>query len=81
MMRPPLRPLHSDDLLSPAKLMIFGRWDTDALRASLVPGQEHSLKVSEDGLMMDGHHRILVLRLRDVEVDALPRELWKAAGA
>ena len=28
-----------------------------------------------DGTVLDGHHRIVVLRERDVSVDALPREV------
>jgi hypothetical protein len=76
---PTLRPLHTDDSLSRAKLAALERLTTEALVASLTPGQEHSLKVRADGTMMDGHHRIFVLRSRGFEVDALRRELWNGA--
>ena len=43
---------------------------------SLRPGQAGALKVKRDGTMIDGHHRIKVLRDRGVDVDTLPRELF-----
>jgi hypothetical protein len=51
------------------------RLSTEALKLSLVPGQEHCLKTRPDGTILDGHHRIHVLRQRGVDVDALPREI------
>jgi len=54
---------------------MFARLDTDALKSSLAPGHEHCLKTRPDGTMLDGHHRIHVLRMRQVDVDALPREV------
>ena len=77
--RPPLRPLHGDATLSRAKIAFFERWTIEALVGSLAPGQEHSLKVQADGTMMDGHHRILVLRSRDILVDDLSREIWRTS--
>ena len=72
---PPLKPLHPDSSLSPAKLAKYGNWTDQELIDSLQPGQQHSLKVRPDGTMVDGHHRIKLLRQRGVKVDALPREL------
>jgi hypothetical protein len=72
---PPLKPLHPDDSLSQAKLAQLDRLSTDALKVSLLPGQEHCLKVSPDGAILDGNHRIYILRKRKVNVDALPREI------
>jgi hypothetical protein len=73
--RPPLKPLHAQQMLSGAKLAIFDRMTSDALKDSLAPGHEHSLKTRPDGTMLDGHHRIHVLRCRSELVDSLPREV------
>jgi len=72
---PPLRSLHSDRDLSPPKLAYFERQKTDALIQSLALGQAASLKARPDGTILDGHHRIFILRKRGVDVDALPREV------
>ncbi len=42
---------------------------------SLKPGKPGSLKVQPNGTIMDGHHRIHILRERGVDVDALPRDI------
>lgn len=70
----PLKSLHSDSSLSQPKLVTFRKLSTEDLIDSLRPGGPGALKVKADGTIMDGHHRIYVLRERDVEVDALPRE-------
>jgi hypothetical protein len=75
---PPLKPLHSDQTLSEVKLAVFERMTSDALKRSLAPGLEHCLKTRPDGAMLDGHHRIFVLRRRDEDVNALPREVLVA---
>lgn len=72
---PPLKPLHSDADLVKSKLEYFGNLSTDDLKTSLQSGQNHALKTRPDGTILDGHHRIAVLRSRDVNVDALPREI------
>jgi len=71
---PELRPLHPDSSLSQAKLEPFNRISTEILEHSLQPGRKDSLKVRPDGTILDGHHRIKILRSRGVDVDALPRE-------
>jgi len=71
----PLRPLHPDASLSPAKLREMEGLTTDVLQNSLLPGQKDSLKTRPDGTILDGHHRIYILRRRGVDVDALPREI------
>ena len=53
----------------------MGRLATDVLERSLIPGQQHSLKTRPDGTILDGHHRIHVLRERGIDVDSLPREI------
>ena len=70
---PPLKPLHSELIRS--KLAIIEKLSTAALKESLAPGQEHSLKTRPDGTMLDGHHRVHVLRERGETVDTLPREV------
>jgi hypothetical protein len=72
---PPLVPLHPDSSLSPAKLEQYSKASTPELIESLRPGQAGSLKVRPDGTMVDGHHRIKVLRDCGVDVEALPREI------
>ncbi len=71
----PLKPLHPEITLIPSKLAAFSELPTEVLIASLGPGRPGSLKTRSDGTILDGHHRIKVLRDRGVDVDALPREL------
>jgi hypothetical protein len=75
MSRPPLKPLHSESTLIQAKIDQYDRLSTEELIGSLLPGETGSLKVRPDGTVMDGHHRLTILRQRGVDVDALPREL------
>lgn len=70
-----LKPLHPDASLNRLKLATFERLPTSVLMASLAAGQEHCPKARPDGTMLDGHHRIHVLRSRGENVDALPREV------
>jgi len=72
---PPLKPLHSDESLVASKLTQFERLTTEALLQSLAPGQSGCLKTRPDGTIIDGHHRIYILRQREVDVEALPREM------
>lgn len=72
---PPLKPLHPDTSLSPAKLAQMERLSTETLLLSLVPGQRDCVKARPDGVMLDGHHRSFVLRKRGVDVDVLQREI------
>jgi len=51
------------------------RRTTEALQNSLLPDQKDSLKTGPDGTILDGHHRIYILRKRGIDVDALPREI------
>lgn len=73
--RLPLRPLHSGELLSQVKLDKFRVLETRVLVESLSPGRSGSLKTRSDGTMLDGHHRVAVLREREFVVDELPREV------
>ncbi len=71
----PLKPLHSELKLSQPKLAQVYRLSTEQLIESLKPEKAGALKVRPDGTILDGHHRVKVLRDRGVAVDALPREI------
>ena len=72
---PPLKDLHSEEHLVRLKLTAFAGWTTDALLESLCPPRPDCLKTRTDGTIIDGHHRIRVLRARGVDVDSLPRQI------
>jgi len=72
---PPLKSLHSEGTLNPVKLAQFERLATEELVVSLALKQEGCLKTRPDGTILDGHHRIYVLRERGIAVDSLPREI------
>ncbi|MFO0805153.1 MAG: hypothetical protein U0791_18765 [Gemmataceae bacterium] len=75
MAQPPLVPIHADESLVASKLEGCRKLSTEALLDSLQPGTEHALRARPDGTLLNGHHRIKVLRERGFDVDALPREL------
>ena len=75
----PLKPLHPDDALIPLKLDKFRTLTSDELINSLLPSQTGSLKTRPDGTVLDGHHRLKVLRERGIDVNSLPRELISKA--
>jgi hypothetical protein len=75
MNNPPLQPLHLSSALSQAKLNHYAKLTTEQLIRSLEPGQVGALKTRPDGTVIDGHHRITILRERAVDVDQLPREV------
>lgn len=75
MSEPPLKSLHSDISLSQAKIGQLDKLTDQEIMDSLKPGQPGSLKVRPDGMIIDGHHRIKILRDRGFAVDALPREI------
>jgi len=72
---PPLKSLHSEESLVSSKLAQLDRLPTHVLVQSLRPGEPHCLKTRLDGTIIDGHHRVHVLRRRGVNVDGLPREV------
>lgn len=74
-MKPPLRFLHSEAILSSVKLAQFRSQETADLIQSLEPGQPGALKTRPDGTVLEGHHRLAVLRERGLDVNALPREV------
>jgi hypothetical protein len=71
----PLKPLHSENALITAKLLVMEKLTTETITRSLKPGNQHSLKTRPDGTILDGHHRVEVLRRRGIAVDSLPREI------
>jgi hypothetical protein len=70
---PPLKSLHPESYLDNGKLGKMEKLSTEDICASLLTG-EHCLKTRPDGTILEGHHRIYVLRQRGVDVDKLPRE-------
>ncbi len=77
MNQPPLKFLHAETSLIELKLEYFRKVSTEDLIESLKPELKGALKTKPDGTIMDGHHRIKVLFERGVDVDKLPREIWK----
>lgn len=73
--QPPFKPLHSDSSLNLVKLERFRKLSNQQLIDSLKPGEAGSLKARPDGTLIEGHHRIKVLRDRGVDVESLPREI------
>jgi hypothetical protein len=73
--QPPLKALHPDSSLNPGKLSAIDRLSTESLLASLLPGAPNCLKTRTDGTILEGHHRIHILRKRGVDVDNLPRDV------
>jgi hypothetical protein len=72
--------MHSEVSLSAAKLAQLDKVSSDALKQSLLPGQTHGLKTRPDGTILDGHHRLHILRSRGEDIDALPREILETPG-
>ena len=50
--QPPLKPLHGDSALSPAKLDKYGKATTQELIDSLKPRKEGALKTRPDGTVI-----------------------------
>ena len=75
MAEPPLRFLHSEVILSKVKLERIRTVGTAELMESLRPGQPGALKTRPDGTVLEGHHRLVVLRERGIDVNILPREV------
>jgi len=72
---PKLKLLHSVEVLNSVKLEQINSLSTVQLIQSLQPGQTNCLKTRPDGTILDGNHRIHILRARNIDVDALPREV------
>jgi hypothetical protein len=70
-----LKSLHGESTLNQAKIQMFSRLSDNVLIESLKPGQPGALKTRPDGTVIDGHHRIKVLRDRGIRVDDLPRDV------
>jgi hypothetical protein len=75
MSAPPLRFLHAEKSLSQVKLRLFRGRATRDLIDSLLPGTPGALKTRIDGTVLEGHHRLVVLNERGVDIHALPREV------
>ncbi len=77
MNQPPLKFLHAESSLIELKLKYFRKISTEDLIESLKLEKTAALKTKADGTIMDGHHRITILRERGVDVEKLPREIWE----
>lgn len=75
MAEPPLRFLHAEAILSDVKLERFRTLPAADLIESLRPGQSGALKTRPDGTVLEGHHRLVILRERGIDLDALSREV------
>lgn len=75
MAEPPLVLLHDYNSLSRPKIDQYGKLSIAELIESLQPGKPGSLKARPDGTVIDGHHRLIILRDRGVDIDSLPREV------
>lgn len=71
---PKRTPLHPPSSLSKAKLQAMRKSSTERILKSLEPGQPNALKVRKDGVIMEGHHRIVVLQERGIDIDMLECE-------
>lgn len=76
---PPLKSLHAEASLHASKLARIRKASTEDLVASLAPPHKDCLKTRRDGTILDGHHRVFVLRERGVDVDRLPRDVIEKA--
>ena len=73
--QPRLKFLHLESALIPLKLAQLDLLSTEELLDSLLPGKRDSLKTRTDGTVMDGHHRLMILLRRKVDINLLPREI------
>ncbi len=77
---PPLNFLHTNTSLSKVKIALFETLTTEQLLITLIPGIRDCLKARPDGTVLDGHHRLYVLRARGVDIHSLPREVVRKTG-
>jgi len=80
MPQPPLRLLHPHSSLSKVKIALFETLTTEQLLITLVPGTRDCLKARADGTVLDGHHRLVVLDGRGIDIHELPREIVSKTG-
>lgn len=69
--------MHSESSLIELKLEYFRKISSEDLLESLKPENTGALKTKADGTIMNGHHRITILRERGIDVEKLPREIWE----
>jgi ParB-like chromosome segregation protein Spo0J len=70
-----LKFLHPAESLNEVKLMQIENLTTDEIVQTLRTGVPACLKARADGTVLDGHHRLHILRARGIDIDALPREI------
>jgi RHS repeat-associated protein len=72
--KPNLKSAHKE--LNKNTLEHIRKWSTEKIINSLKPGSSQALTVKPDGTIVQGNHRIEVLRERGVNVNQLPRETY-----
>jgi hypothetical protein len=72
MRQPPLKSLHATIAL---KLDQLRPLTTEVIVLTLKPGHPDCLRARPDGTILNGHHRICILRERGFAVDELAREV------
>jgi hypothetical protein len=65
--------LHRECSLIQTKLEELRRVSTAVLKSSLLPGRRDSLKTRPDGIILDGHHGIVILLERGEDILRLAR--------
>ena len=61
--------------MSKAQLRLLEQLTTEQILGTLSIGKASCLKARPDGTILDGHHRIRILKARGVDVDRLPIEV------
>lgn len=74
-MQPPLKLLHAVTPLNNPTLAKLGQLTTEVLLESLLPGRDACLAARPDGTLLNGHHRIHILRARGIDIHSLPRQI------
>jgi hypothetical protein len=67
--------MHSSSLRK-SSLIFWGRKTTEEIVRSLAPGSNESLRIRDDGLIMQGNTRIKILQDRGYDVSSLPHERY-----
>jgi hypothetical protein len=75
MENPPLRPLHLNSVLSRAKLNHYAGLTTEGFDTFTSARTNRRSQSTSRWTVIDGHHRIAVLRDRGIGVNELPREV------
>lgn len=75
--QPPLQSIHPDSSLRKSSLDFWDKKSSQEIIDSLKPGAKEPLITYPDGRIVQGNTRIKILRDRGVDVDQLPRAIYK----